>query len=249
MQQISDTAQAALQKDPTHPEKVAADLGMQLVRADGAEPGKPLPEVGSNSDFDQSIATLKKGEVSQPVALGASKLALAEVMDIIPARPATFEEVKGQIRQFMSGQNLTNLLQERAKQLVAAAKANGDLAKAAKAMGLETKTSEAFKRQATVEGFGSATYIDDAFPKPDGTIMNPIPMPDATVIVKVMEHVPADMGQLAEQRDKIREDLKMQKARIRGNLFQSGLVDELVRQGRVKLHQDVINRIIGSFRG
>jgi hypothetical protein len=74
-------------------------------------------------------------------------------------------------------------------------------------------------------------------------------MPDATVIVKLMEHVPADIGQLAEQRDKIREDLKVQKARSRGNLFQGGLVDELVRQGRVKLHQNVINRIITSFRG
>ncbi|MGD0871521.1 MAG: peptidylprolyl isomerase [Bryobacteraceae bacterium] len=249
MQQVEDTAQAALQKDPTHAEKVAADLGMQLVRADGAEPGKALPEVGSNSDFDQSIATLKKGEVSQVVPLGASKLALAEVMDIIPARSATFEEAKGQIRQFLSGQNLNILLQERAKQLVAAAKASGDLAKAAKAVGLEAKTPEPFKRQATVEGFGSAAYIDDAFTKPDGTIMNPIPMPDATVIVKLMEHVPADIGQLAEQRDKIREDLKVQKARSRGNLFQGGLVDELVRQGRVKLHQNVINRIITSFRG
>ena len=249
MQQVEDTAQAALQKDPAHPEKVAADLGMQLVRADGAEQGKPLPEVGSNSDFDQATAALKKGEVSQVVPLGASKLAVAEVLDIIPARPATLDEVKGQIRQVMSAQNLNNLLQERAKQLVAAAKASGDLAKAAKAMGLETTTSGAFKRQATIEGFGSATYIDDAFPKPDGTIMNPIPMPEATVVVKVMEHVPADMGQLAEQRDKIREELKVQKARVRGNMFQDGLVDELERQGKLKLHPDVINRIISSFRG
>jgi hypothetical protein len=116
-------------------------------------------------------------------------------------------------------------------------------------MGLETTTSAAFKRQATIDGFGSATYIDDAFPKPDGTIMNPIPMPEATMVVKVMEHVPADMGQLAEQRDKIREELKVQKARVRGNMFQDGLVDELERQGKLKLHPDVINRIISSFRG
>src|ERR1017187_2412268 len=83
MQQIEDTAQAALQKDPAHPEKVAADLGMQLVRADGAEPGRPLPEVGSSPDFDQAIAALKKGEVSQVVALGENKVAVAEVTDVI----------------------------------------------------------------------------------------------------------------------------------------------------------------------
>ncbi|HUE02136.1 MAG TPA: peptidylprolyl isomerase, partial [Bryobacteraceae bacterium] len=33
MQKISDKVQAALQKDPDHPDKVAADLGMQVVRA------------------------------------------------------------------------------------------------------------------------------------------------------------------------------------------------------------------------
>ena len=40
MQQISDKAQAMLQKDPTHPEKVASDLNMQLVRVDGYENGQ-----------------------------------------------------------------------------------------------------------------------------------------------------------------------------------------------------------------
>src|ERR1039457_6851922 len=38
MSQISDTAQAALQKDPAHPEKVAAELNMQLERVDGYTP-------------------------------------------------------------------------------------------------------------------------------------------------------------------------------------------------------------------
>ena len=40
MNKISDTAQAALQKDPAHPEKVAADLNMQLVRVDGHAAGQ-----------------------------------------------------------------------------------------------------------------------------------------------------------------------------------------------------------------
>src|SRR3954447_16430453 len=74
MQQISDKAQAMLQKDPMHPEKVASDLNMQRVRVDGYENGKPIPEIGVSQEFDQSIAGLKKGEVSQPVALAANKI-------------------------------------------------------------------------------------------------------------------------------------------------------------------------------
>src|ERR1035437_9637847 len=177
MQQISDKAQAEWQKDPAHPEKVAADLGMQLVRADGVEAGKPIPEVGPSQDFDQSIATLKKGEVSQPVALPGNKLAVAEVVDITPARPATFEEVKSAVREAMISSMVVNIVQKHAKELADAAKANGgDLAKAAKAMGLEVKTSESFKRQENIEGLGPSTYVEQGFKSPDGTILNPIPV-------------------------------------------------------------------------
>src|ERR1039457_906977 len=53
MNKISDTAQTALQKDPAHPETVAAGLNMQLVRMDGYKAGQIIKELGSSPDFDQ----------------------------------------------------------------------------------------------------------------------------------------------------------------------------------------------------
>ena len=107
MENISDKAQMTLQKDPAHPEKVAADFNMQVIRADNVEPGKPLPEIGTNADFSQAIADLKKGQVSQPVALPGNKIALAEVTDVMPPRPATFDEAKDQIRDKLVANRLT----------------------------------------------------------------------------------------------------------------------------------------------
>jgi len=249
MQRISDVAQAALQKDPAHPDKVAADLGMQMVHADGVTAGQPLPEVGSSPDFDQSIAGLKKGEVSQVVALSATKVALAEVADLTPSRPATYEEVQNQVRDNMISSRLPGVVMERAKQLTDAAKANGgDLAKAAKAMGLEIKTSEPFKRLTTVDGLGPATYVEDAFKSPDGTFLRPIPMADQTVVVKVVEHLPVDMSKLAEDRATIRDKIKSDKARQRADLFENGLVETLTHQGVVKLHEEAIKRLLASYR-
>ncbi len=51
MQKISDQAQTMLQKDPNHPEKVAAALNMEVVHADNVEPGKPIPGCGRQSGF------------------------------------------------------------------------------------------------------------------------------------------------------------------------------------------------------
>jgi len=250
MQRVSDTAQAAWQKDPNNPDKVAAAFGMQVVHADGIAPGQAVPEVGVNADFDQAIASLKKGDVSQPVSPSPNKLVLAEVTGIVPARPSTLEEVKTQVHDAMVTPKLSYLLRTHAKELSDAAKANGgDLAKAAKAMGLEVKTSELFKRGATVDGLGSANYFDDAFKSPAGTVLDPIPMPDGTVVAKVVQRAAGDMSKLPEQRDQIRDSIKGDKARERNTLFENGVVDELTRQGVVKLHKDVIARIVRSFSG
>jgi peptidyl-prolyl cis-trans isomerase D len=248
MQKVSDKAQAALQKDPDHPEKVAADMGMEVVRADGVAPGQAVPGVGVSTDLDQAIASLKKGEVSQAVSPAANKIVVAEVTGIVPAHPATFDEVKTKIHDAMVSSKLSRLVQEKAKELVDSAKANGgDLAKAAKAMGLEVKTTELFKRAATVEGLGSANYFDDAFKSPAGAVLNPVPMPDATVVAKVAQHAEADMSKLPEERGRIVESLKGDRARERNTIFEIGLVERLTKDGVVKLHPDVVTRIIGSF--
>ena len=112
VQQISDKAQAALQKDPLHPDEIAAQFHMQVVRADGVRAGQPLPEIGTNNDFDQSIATLKQGQVSQPVALPGNKLALAVVTGVIPSRPNTLAEVENQVRESIVQSRLAAAVQD-----------------------------------------------------------------------------------------------------------------------------------------
>jgi len=108
---------------------------MQVVRAEGARPGQPLPEIGTNSDFDQSIVGLKQGQVSQAVALPGNKLALAVVTGVIPARPSTLAEVENQVRETIVQSRLAAAVKDHAKELADKAKANGgDLAAAAKSM-------------------------------------------------------------------------------------------------------------------
>jgi peptidyl-prolyl cis-trans isomerase D len=249
MQQIGDKAQAMLQKDPAHPEKVASELNMQLVHAENVEPGGPLPEVGTNADLNQALSGLKKGEVAPAVAIPGNKVVVAEVTDVTSARPATFEEVQGKVRDQMIQTRMVNAVQNHARELLDKAKAmGGDLAKAAKSMGLEAKTTNDFSRTGTVEGIGPATYVQEAFSRPDGSLVGPISMPDGTAVVRVVSHAQPDMSKLPEQRGAIREDLKRQKASDRNALYEAGVREDLIRRGKVKIHQDVINRMMASYR-
>jgi len=249
MQQISDKAQQALQKDPSHPEKVAADFDMQLVRANNVEPDKPLPEVGANPDFSQALASLKQGEVSQVVAVAENKLAIGEVTGIVPTRPNTFEEVQDKVKDTMLQARLQAKVQQHAQELLDKAKSmDGDLEKAAKSLGLEVKISDEFTRAGSIEGLGSASYVLDGFGKPEGSLIGPVVTPDATMVAKVLAHVEPDMSKLAAERAQLRDQIKRQRASDRSSLFDAGVRDQLVKDGKIKVHQDVLTRLINNYR-
>jgi peptidyl-prolyl cis-trans isomerase D len=248
MNKISDTAQAVLQKDPAHPEKVAAGLNMELVRVDGFAAGQTVKEIGPSPDFDQAVAALKKGEASQLLALTDNKVALVLVTDVTPPRPQTFEEVQSKIRDAMVQNKLAAAVQNHARELVEKAKSmGGDLAKAAKAMGLEVKTSGEIDRSGTIPGLGSANYVQEGFTSPDGTVFGPISTPDGTVVAKLLAHVEPDLSKLPEQRVALRDEIKSQKARDRNSLFEAGLREALIKQGKIKIHQPVIDRLLAGY--
>jgi len=115
-------------------------------------------------------------------------------------------------------------------------------------MGLELKTSDDFTRNGAVEGLGSAAYLKDVFTKPDGSLIGPLGIADGRVVVKVVSHTPADMSQLAAQRSAIRDEIKGRKARDRSQLFEAGLRQSLIKQGKIKIHQDVITRLTANYR-
>jgi peptidyl-prolyl cis-trans isomerase D len=251
MQQQSDKVQAALTKDPLNPEKVAAGLGVQYVQAANVGPGDPLPEVGVNKEFEDAVSSLKKGEVSQPVVLtGNTKIAMAVCTGDTPPHPAGFEEVQSKVRDALINEKLNKLVDERATQLIDKARANGgDLAAVAKSMGLEAKTSEAVDRAGAIEGLGSAGMFPDAFTKPAGSLIGPSGMTaDTKVVCKAVEKIPADLSGLASQRAAIRDQIKSEKGRARNSLFEEGVRDALTKEGKIKVHQDVIDRFLASYR-
>jgi peptidyl-prolyl cis-trans isomerase D len=250
MQGLADRAQAALKKDPQHPEKVAADLGLEFAKADNVGSGDPAPLVGASKDFDESVNGLKAGEVGQAVALPGNRVALATVTAVLPAHPARFEEVENQVRDAVTNEKLAKVIDQKAQELLDKAKSmNGDLEKAAKAMGLEVKTAAEVTRSGAVEGLGSSSLIADAFTRPVGSLIGPVAIPQSKAVVKVVSKVDADPAALAAQRDTLREQLKGQKSQERGRLFETGLVDALTREGKIKMHKDVVGRLQSSYRG
>ena len=248
LQTAQDKAVAALRKDPAHPEKAAAESKAQLFNVAAYAPGDPIPGVGMEKDVDTALISLKKGQISQPVVLKGNKIVIADILDVTPARPAAFEDVQAQIRTKLNADKLQQVLNQKANELLAKAKSmGGDLKKAAKEMGLEVKSPDAFTRNGAIEGAGSATTFVDAFNKPANSLIGPYAAQGSVVVAQIIDHTDANMAEFATQRDGIRDELRNLRAREREEIFSAGLRKRLEQEKKIKVHEDVVKRIIDSY--
>jgi peptidyl-prolyl cis-trans isomerase D len=247
--QLADKAAADLRKDPSHPETVAAEVKEPLLRAENIGPGDSLPQIGPSHEFDQAVAALNKNEVTPPVVLGNNRIAVALVTNVNPAHPSSFEESEAQIKKALTTERLEVLLSQKSSDLVAKTKAmNGDLKKAAAFMGLEMKTSLDVDRVASIEGIGTATTIPGLFEKPVGDILGPVTLDNQRVVAKIVSKTEPDMAAMATQITAIRNDLKSKLARERNQIFEDGVRQTLEKEGKIKIHKDVIDRIVAGYR-
>jgi peptidyl-prolyl cis-trans isomerase D len=249
MQSSIDQARAALQKNPNAIDQVASQYHLELVKAEKIGPGQPLPVIGPVPDLDAALAGLKKGDVTPVFQAGNDKLVVAEVTDVLAPRVPPFEEVESKVRDVVVDQKSQTLATERANQAATRLKAGEDIAKVAKDLGGEVKTSNEFTKNEAIEGVGQGSLFEDAFTRGVGTVIGPVPAANQTVVAKVVAQIPADPAKFAGERDGIVTQLKQKKAQERREMFYDSILARLIKEGKVKKHNDTIKRLIANYRG
>jgi len=78
-------------------------------------------------------------------------------------------------------------------------------------------------------------------------LFGPYAPSDGIMVGKVLQHIPADPSKLAQDRAAILDDIKQQRARDRNTLFEAGIRDTLTKEKKIKVHQDVINRLVADY--
>jgi len=250
MQKLTDQAIDSLRKDPSHPEKTAEAVGGTLVNVDNIQPDDPIPGIGVSKELYDAVSVLKKFEVTLgPVVLQDGRALVADVTNIVPAHQGTLDEVRDKVKNAAMTDKGNKVLQAKAAELLSKAQSmGGDLEKAAKSMNITVKTSNDVTRNDALESVGNAGVIPDLFVKPAGSLVGPVGVAGGQMVAKILTATPADISGLAAQRQKISDDLHQKKTQERATFFQQGLRDSMIANGDLKIHQDVIDRIVASFR-
>ncbi len=249
MQSAAEQARAALVKSPGSGAQIAQQFNLNHYVVQNASANDPVQEIGINAEFGGTMFGLQKGGVTPLVTAPGNKIAFGVLTGISPSRNAELAEVESQVREQLTSVKARELLvgktAEAARSMAAA---GGDFAKLAKSMGAEVKTTAEFGRDGAADGLGDAAYFAEAFVKPVGTILGPISMMEQLVIVRVNSKVEADLGRLAAEREAMVGALKGRKSQERKDLFEEGLVNRLVDQGKIKINTDAIKKLQSSYR-
>lgn len=250
MQQIADQVRASLMKNPGAAEQLANEFKVGFAKVEKGGRGDVWPLIGQVTDLDNAVFDLKdKGGVTEIVTTSSNKMAIAVLDEVFPARQAELSEVEAEIRKTIASERANRLLNDRATALLDKVKSmGGDLRKAAASMGIEVKTAPEFGRDGNVEGLGTANYVEEAFRRDVGAVFGPVNVNGPIFICKTTGKTPPDMSKFNEQRFDMLLRLKGQKAQERRDLFEDGILHELQQRGVVKIHQDVIKRLIDTFK-
>jgi peptidyl-prolyl cis-trans isomerase D len=244
VQALADQARAELAKAPQDCNRIGARLGIACLSLGGVLRGAPIPSIGTDKEVLTAINALKDGEVSQVLPVGATRMVIVSLRKTIPSGPAEYAEVKDSLRGAYVDLRAAEIARDGATRAVDMAKKTGDLDAAARATGATMKTTDDFTRNGAAEGLGPATYVRDAFKSPIGTILGPIQTPGGQVVVKVIAKTPADAAQFAAQQETIIQELKQQHAQEQSQLFGDSVMTKLINEGKLKLHKDVMDRIL-----
>ncbi|MBC8167358.1 MAG: hypothetical protein H7Y20_16000, partial [Bryobacteraceae bacterium] len=252
MQQAMDQARAELVKAPQNAQQIAVKHNLGYHKVENQKKGDPLPELGNSAEVDNAVTGLRPNEVSPVFQLGPNALAVTEMIQVSAPRPAELAEVENEIRDKILSQKAQQLADKQMKDAtdkLKAGAAGGDVNVLAKQVGGEVKTSDFFASEGAAEGIGSASYLADGFTKGVGAMVGPFTVGNQVFLAKVIEKQAADPAKLAADRESLVLSLKKKRAAERKELFEDGLMTQLIKEGKVKKNPETITRIVQGYRG
>jgi peptidyl-prolyl cis-trans isomerase D len=194
----------------------------------------PSPEAASRA-FE-----MKQGDVAGP--LRASRGFVFETMTAKqdPYVPK-LDEVKERVRDEVVKQKARDLSKQKAVEIASKLKSAPDFEKAAKAAGVEAKTTDLIARDAPIADLGNAKAVEDvAFSLPVGAVSDPITTDNGTAVIKVVEKQEVTGDEWNNNRDRFREEILAD----RRNRFFGSYMTKAKQKMKIEVYREALQRAV-----
>jgi peptidyl-prolyl cis-trans isomerase D len=157
------------------------------------------------------------------------------VLQIQTAHPGTLEEVRERVITDLKREKSTELARSKAEELSKRAKAGEKFDAAAKALGLEAKTSDSFARNGTVPGVASGKQLGAAFNLKPGDVVAPLNLGQNWLVFRVAEKQEPNPLDFEKQKKELTAEVLQNKRSLAFDAFRSSLENRLKQEGKLRL--------------
>jgi peptidyl-prolyl cis-trans isomerase D len=197
----------------------------------------PLLELGNSQDAKEQMFRLRQGELSTPIRNDRG-YAILSIKEILPAHQATLQEVREKVIENLKQEKSAEFAKNKAEELAKRVRAGEKFAAAAKAIGLDAKTSDPFARSGSIAGVGSGKQLSAAFAQRPGDVGAPVSIGPNWVVYQVAEKTEPNPDDFEKQKKTLTDNLLNQKRALAFDAFRTALEERLKQEGKLKIYAD-----------
>jgi peptidyl-prolyl cis-trans isomerase D len=194
----------------------------------------PVLELGNSKEVKDAIFRLRQNELSLPIRTDRGYVVLS-VQQITPAHQGSPEEVQEQVVNDLKQEESGKLAKTKAEELAKRVKAGEKFEAAAKALGLEAKTSDLISRNDSISGAASGKQLGEAFQMKPGDVGAPMSLGTNWMVFRVEAKEEPNPNDFEKQKKSLAEQLLQTKRSVAFEAFKTALEARLKQEGKVKL--------------
>lgn len=222
---------------------------LQLVTTDYLEQNAIVAGLADSSKMLSLAFAARQGAAPQVASTGDG-FAVFQVTAIQPAHAPDFQAYKSHLLDDFRQQQLPVLLARKTNELADKAKADGNLAQAAKEVGAALKTSDLVGRTDQVPDIGQlSTAAPDIFDLNIGQISKAINTGHTGVVVKIDEKQQPDAAEIAKNFDATREQLLQERRDDMFNVFAANLLASYEKRGLIRMSKRPLSALDTGTQG
>jgi peptidyl-prolyl cis-trans isomerase D len=242
----SDTADqlsAAIRKSPKSSlDDLAKQFHLTVAETRPVSATDPLLEFGNSNDIKDAIFRLRSGELSAAVRTDRGYVVLS-LKEVQPAHQGSLEEVRDRVVTELKQQKSADLARTKSADLLKRAKAGDKFDAAAKALGLESKTSDAIARNGSISGVASGKQLSAAFQMKQGEVGGPLNLGANWLVYRVAEKQEPNPADFDKQRKDLLDQVLQNKRSLAFDAFRTSLEARLKQEGKLKLMPEKLRSI------
>src|SRR5947207_862966 len=226
---------------PVDLDRVARANGLTVQESGFFTRDEPIMGLGPAPEATSRAFEMKPGDVSGSTRVSRGFVFLTLLAKQDPYVPK-LEEVKDRVRDEVIKDKARTVSKQKAVEIAAKLKSAGDFEKAAKAAGLEAKTTELITRDSPIPDLGSAPAVEDAaFKLPVGAVSDAIATDTGSAVVKVLEKKETTPDEWKTAQERFRQELLTD----RRNRFFTAYMAKAKQKMKIDVNRETLQRAIG----